>query len=161
MGSYRLPRTSSPLQVAAVCYRRRRTSVEFLLVNTNGGKWTFPKGRVEPHLSHSEAAQSEAVEEAGAIGLIDPSHFQLYVHSKGVFWRPGGVQEYVVKAFLLEVERVVTPHESGRNPTWFTPTEAKKALKSGREVKYANELQLVVDLALEKIRTRRVRVLAE
>jgi 8-oxo-dGTP pyrophosphatase MutT (NUDIX family) len=145
MGFYRLPRTSMPLQVAAVCYRRRGTSIEFLLVNTNGGKWTFPKGRAEPHLSHSEAARSEAVEEAGAIGLIEPNHFQ----------------EYVVKAFLLEVERVVTPHESGRNPTWFTPTEAKRALKGGREVKYANELQLVIDVALEKIRTGKIRVLAE
>ena len=42
MGSPRIAK-SLPLQVAAVCFRRRGTAVEFLLVNTNGGnKWTFP-----------------------------------------------------------------------------------------------------------------------
>jgi hypothetical protein len=34
-----------PLQVAAVCYRRRGDSFEFLLVNNaSGDKSTFPKG---------------------------------------------------------------------------------------------------------------------
>ena len=40
--------------------------VEFLLVNTSSGKWTFPKGRIEPTLSASESAAREAWEEAGA-----------------------------------------------------------------------------------------------
>ena len=57
---------SLPLQVAAVCFRRRGPVVEFLLVNTNGGnKWTFPKGCVDAHLSHSQSAEREAAEEAG------------------------------------------------------------------------------------------------
>ena len=44
MGSLRMAK-SLPLQVAAICYRKRGDAVEFLLVNTNGGnKWTFPKG---------------------------------------------------------------------------------------------------------------------
>ena len=43
------------------------------------------------------------------------------------------------------------PHEMTRNPTWFSPEEAKKILAKGREVKYARELQAVVDRALEKI----------
>ena len=105
MGSARVDK-SLPLQVAAICYRRRGTAVEFLLVNTNGGnKWTFPKGSTEARLSHSQAAEREAAEEAGAIGTIEPRHFHLYLHSKGVFWQPGGVQEFVVKAFLMEVEQ--------------------------------------------------------
>src|SRR5205814_10537639 len=58
---------SLPLQVAAICYRRRGSAIEFLLVNTNGGnKWTFPKGSTDPRLSHSQAAEREAAEEAGA-----------------------------------------------------------------------------------------------
>ena len=44
-----------------------------------------------------------AAEEAGALGTIEPRHFHLYIHSKGVFWQPSGVQEFVVKAFLMEV----------------------------------------------------------
>jgi len=61
------------------------------------------------------------------------------------------VREYVIKAFLLEVERTEEPHEESRNPTWFSPEEARKILAKGREVKYARELQAVVDRALEKI----------
>ena len=69
MGAARIPQHAFPLQVAAVCYRRRGPSVEFLLVNTNGGgKWTFPKGDPEPSLSHSQAAEREAWEEAGVRG---------------------------------------------------------------------------------------------
>ena len=92
MGSARVSK-SLPLQVAAVCFRRQGAAVEFLLVNTNGGnKWTFPKGSTDARLSHSQAAEREAAEEAGAVGTIEPRHFHLYIHSKGVFWQPGGVQ---------------------------------------------------------------------
>ena len=61
VASPRLSRFALPLQVAAVCYRRQGDSIEFLLVNTNGGgKWTFPKGAPEPAMSHSQAAEREA-----------------------------------------------------------------------------------------------------
>src|SRR5580698_5497555 len=143
---------SLPLQVAAICYRRRGTAIEFLLVNTNGGnKWTFPKGSTDPKLSHSQAAEREAAEEAGALGTIELRHFHLYLHSKGVFWQPGGVQEYVVKAFLMEIHRQRQPDEPLRRPTWFGADEARQRLAKGREVKYARELQAVIDRALERI----------
>src|SRR5207249_371768 len=136
MGSPRIAK-SLPLQVAAVCYRRRGSAIEFLLVNTNGGsKWTFPKGSPEARLSHSQAAEREAAEEAGALGTIEPRHFHLYIHSKGVFWQPGGVQEFVIKAFLMEVNQTRRPDEALRQPTWFSPDEAKRRLAKGREVKY-------------------------
>jgi len=136
MGAPRIAK-SLPLQVAAVCYRRRGPSVEFLLVNTNGGnKWTFPKGCTEPRLSHSQAAAREALEEAGAVGVIEPHHFHLYLHSKGVFWQPAGVQP---------------PGETMRNPTWFDAPEARKMLAKGRELKYAAELLAVIDRALDRI----------
>ena len=148
----RVSRFALPLQVAAVCYRRLDSHVEFLLVHTNGGnKWTFPKGAPEPRLSHSRAAEREAKEEAGVIGIIEPRHFHIYVHSKGVFWQAGGVQEYVVKAFLMEVRQTRRPEEDFRNPTWFDAEKARAILAKGREVKYARELQAVVDRALEKI----------
>jgi 8-oxo-dGTP pyrophosphatase MutT (NUDIX family) len=152
MGAARIPQHALPLQVAAVCYRRRGSLLEFLLVNTNGGgKWTFPKGDPETTLSHSQAAEREAWEEAGVRGSIEARHFCLYLHSKGVFWKPPGVREFVIKAFLLEVEVVEEAQEASRNPTWFSTEEAKKILAKGREVKYARELQAVVDRALEKI----------
>lgn len=151
----RSPRTlkpTLPLQVAAICYRRRRAGIEFLLVNTNGGgKWTFPKGDPDPRLSHSQAAAREATEEAGAVGTIENRHFHLYIHSKGVFWKRPGVQEFVIKAFLLEVQEMRGSHEGNRNPTWFPAEEAKKILAKGREVKYGHELQAVIDRACERI----------
>jgi 8-oxo-dGTP pyrophosphatase MutT (NUDIX family) len=151
MGSARISK-SLPLQVAAVCYRRRGAAVEFLLVNTNGGnKWTFPKGSTDAQLSHSQAAEREAAEEAGALGTIEPRHFHLYIHSKGVFWQPGGVQEFVVKAFLMEVHQMRRPDEAMRKPTWFSPEEARRRLAKGREVKYAHELATVIERSLERI----------
>jgi 8-oxo-dGTP pyrophosphatase MutT (NUDIX family) len=152
MGARSLAKFALPLQVAAVCYRRRGASVEFLLVNTNGGsKWTFPKGAPESNMSHSQAAEREAWEEAGAHGHIEPRHFHIYVHSKGVFWKLPGVQEFAIKAFLMEVEHTNEPQEGMRNPTWFLPENAKKILAKGREVKYARELEAVIDRAMIEI----------
>jgi len=152
MGARSLGRFALPLQVAAVCYRRRGVFVEFLLVNTNGGnKWTFPKGAPENNMSHSQAAEKEAWEEAGAHGHFEPRHFHIYTHSKGVFWKSPGVQEFAVKAFLMEVEHAGEPQEGTRNPTWFLPDDAKKTLAKGREVKYARELQAVIDRAMVEI----------
>ncbi len=152
MGSARTTRFALPLQVAAVCYRRVNSHAEFLLVKTNSGsKWTFPKGAPDTRLSHSQAAEREAREEAGAIGLIEPRHFHVYIHSKGVFWQPDGVQEFVVKAFLMDVRQTRRPDEEDRNPTWFDGDQARVILARGREVKYARELQAVVDRALEHL----------
>jgi len=150
LARHQILRSSLPLQVAAVCYRRRGDTVEFLLVNTNGGaKWTFPKGTPEPSRSHSQAAEREAWEEAGVRGHIESQHFHLYLHSKGVFWKPPGVREFVVKAFMMEVDGIESEHEPERNPTWFSPEQARRILAKGREVKYAREMQTLIDRALE------------
>jgi len=159
MGSARTSKFALPLQVAAVCYRKQNSHAEFLLVNTNGGgRWTFPKGAPDTRLSHSQAAEREAREEAGAIGVIEPRHFHVYIHSKGVFWQPGGVQEFVVKAFLMEVRQTRRPREDFRNPTWFDAGEARAIFAKGREVKYAQELQTVIDRALEHLGMARMAV---
>ena len=152
MAAPRILRLALPLQVAAVCYRRRGTAIEFLLVNTNGGnKWTFPKGAPEASHSHSRAAEREAWEEAGVRGHIEPRHFHLYLHSKGVFWKAPGVREFLVKAFLMEVDSLELAHEADRNPTWFSPEEASRILAKGREVKYAREMRSVIERALARL----------
>ncbi len=71
----------------------------------------FPKGLDGSKLSHSQAAEREAAEEAGALGKIEARHFHLYLYSKGVFWQPEGVQEFVVKAFLMEIHHMRRPDE--------------------------------------------------
>src|SRR5262249_27106253 len=62
-------------QVAAVCYQVRRGGIEFLLVRTNSGHWTFPKGSTEPGLTHAQAAALEAFEEAGVHGRMEEASF--------------------------------------------------------------------------------------
>src|SRR5215470_13183079 len=57
--------------VAAVCFRLLSTGVEFLLVRTRRGRWTFPKGGTQAGFSHAQSAALEAFEEAGVHGRIE------------------------------------------------------------------------------------------
>lgn len=154
---------SLPLQVAAICYRRRGDELEFLLVQTLGSrpKWTFPKGAPSRTMPDWEAAAREAREEAGAIGRVEHRHFHHYVHSKRSASRQTYVQEFVVRAFLLEVRRLTSPQEFRRNPAWFGVEEARAALAAGRNAKYTAELLRVVDLALDRLATPATLALSE
>lgn len=140
-----------PAQVAAICYRRRRASIEFLLVNTSAGKWTFPKGRLDPKLSAREAAAREALEEAGAIGTIEAAHFDWYLDTKRTFGEGYSSCEIQIAAYLLEVTSVTAPEEADRNPTWFNPEEAKKRLAERRLPKYSNHLARIIDRAMDMV----------
>ena len=141
-----------PLQVAAVCYRKCGASFEFLLVKTTGGdRWIFPKGATARRLSHRQAAEREALEEAGAVGAIEPQHFHLSLQPKSDSKQRNGIQEFVVKAFLLQVSHTEAPQEENRNPTWFSVDDARSALAVGREPKDAAELRTVIDRAVERL----------
>ena len=140
-----------PPQVAAVCYRANGSSVEFLLVNTSSGKWTFPKGRLEVALSASESAAAEAWEEAGARGAIEGESFGIYVDSKRSPVGSESAREITVAAYLMEVHTAVMPQESGRNPCWFTPQEAKRRLSESRPEKYSETIHKIVDAAIHRI----------
>lgn len=135
------------MQVAAICYRRSEFSVEFLLVNTSAGKWTFPKGRIAPEMSPSQAAQQEALEEAGAMGIVDESCLGHYLDLKRALGHDNRSREILVAAYLLEVESTSMAQEPGRNPTWFTAEEAKQRLSEQRTAKYSSELARMVDVA--------------
>src|SRR5271155_3560339 len=108
-------------QVAAICYRWRGDSIEFLLVRTRGGeRWTFPKGSAEPGLTHAQAAALEAFEEAGVHGRIEEASFVRYrrkrVDGQSRASR-SGEKEVAVNAYLCEVLRLSPPQESKRNRT--------------------------------------------
>ena len=157
-------------QVAAVCYRVITGAIEFLLVRTGSGHWTFPKGGVEPGLSHAQAAALEAFEEAGVHGRMEETSFTRYVRrrsskspsksrrkspgkSPGKNQRSGEVPspEVATSAHLCEVVRLVTPQEADRNPTWFSTDKARKKLTEGRDADFAAELVRVVDRAVARI----------
>jgi 8-oxo-dGTP pyrophosphatase MutT (NUDIX family) len=144
-------------QVAAVCYRKRSNGIEFLLVQTRGGRWTFPKGRTEPGLTHAQAAALEAFEEAGVHGRMEELFFTRYIHRKRGLRNAGagsGEKELTVNAHLCEVTRLDPPQESNRNRTWFSPDQAKQRLREGRTPGYAAELARVVDRAVSRLRLR-------
>src|SRR5271156_5507897 len=123
-------------QVAAVCYRVRNGSIEFLLVRTRGsGRWTFPKGSAEPGLTHAQAAALEAFEEAGVHGRIEEASFARYRRKQGHGeYRASKSDEkaVVVSAYLCEVSRLSPPQESDRDRTWFSVEDARQRLRVGR-----------------------------
>lgn len=134
--------------MAAVCYRVRPNGIQFLLVQTRGGRWTFPKGSVEPGLTHAQSAALEAFEEAGVHGRMEEASFSRYAHRKG---RGSSAAEIMVSAHLCEVSRLEPPPELGRNRTWFSTEKAKERLREGRKPEHGTELVRVVDRAAAKI----------
>jgi 8-oxo-dGTP pyrophosphatase MutT (NUDIX family) len=140
-----------PMQVAAVCYRVSRNSLEFLLVNTSSGKWTFPKGHTDPDLSGSEAAAREAMEEAGVKGTIEESYFDCYLDCKRGCGNESGPREILIAAYLLEVAQTGLPEELYRNPSWFAPLEARQRLAERRERKYGQEMARIVEGAVDLV----------
>lgn len=128
-------------QVAAVCYRVNGRGIEFLLVQTRGGRWTFPKGGAEPGLTLAQAAALEAFEEAGVHGRIEEASFTRYLR-----------RELAVSAYLCEVLRLGPPQESKRNRTWFSAEKAKRRLREGRPSGAGAEFARVVDRAVNRIR---------
>ena len=151
-------RPANAAQVAAVCFRRNGRGPEFLLVRTDNDKWTFPKGNIDPILGARISAALEASEEAGVEGTTSTEPFHSYIACKGVFWKPGGVREFAVLAYLLEVERDRGPVDSFRRPTWCLPADARKLLAEGREHKYRREFDRLIERALEAINETQQRI---
>jgi 8-oxo-dGTP pyrophosphatase MutT (NUDIX family) len=145
--------TGERIHVAAVCYRLKDGEPEFLLVRTRSGRWTFPKGGVDGDATFAEAAAREAYEEAGVKGRIEHEPFHWYFHSKRERFR--SYRSVVpVQAHLCEVERLVSPAEGHRDPTWFKADKARRRLRENRSPELAGEVIRVIDRALVRIRDR-------
>ena len=138
-------------QVAAVCYRIRGNAIEFLLVQTRGGRWIFPKGSAEPGLTHAQAAALEAFEEAGVHGRIEEVSFARYVRRRHADPAERGEVEFTVKTYLCEVLWLDPPQEMDRRPTWFSAEKAMRRLRDDRAPHYGTELVRVVKSAIKRI----------
>ncbi len=159
--------------MAAVCYRIGSQGLEFLLIQTRGGRWIFPKGGVEPGLTQAQSAALEAFEEAGVHGRIEEMPFARYQHGKSsskssskpssrsskdstkvaevADGRVRG-ESVSVTAHLCQVSYLEPPQEANRNPTWFSPGKAKRRLLEDRAAKFGDELAGLVDRAVARIR---------
>jgi len=149
-------------QVAAVCYRIGKRGIEFLLVQTRGGRWIFPKGGVEPGLTPAQSAALEAFEEAGVHGRMEAIPFIRYFRrrepadtktktKKDKRTGAGSEAGSNVVAHLCEVSRLEPPQESNRNPSWFSAEKAKQRLLKDRAPEFGAELVRVVERALSRI----------
>lgn len=138
-------------QVAAVCYRVGDRGIEFLLVQTRGGRWTFPKGGVEPGLTHAQTAALEAFEEAGVHGRMEEPSFARYTRRKRNGRSSLAGNEIAVYAHLCAVSRLSPPQEARRNPSWFSPEKAKRRLQEDRAADDGAEFARVVDRAVDRI----------
>jgi 8-oxo-dGTP pyrophosphatase MutT (NUDIX family) len=139
-------------QVAAVCFRIHDGLLQFLLVQTRrSGRWIFPKGGVEPGLTRSQSAAQEALEEAGVHGSIEEAPFSQYAAYERGSRRTSSDDKSMIAAYLCAVAWLTSPQEANRNPTWFSPEEAKKRLAQYRERRFARELCRVVDRAVMRV----------
>src|SRR6266446_3175041 len=152
----RLRKLRACKQVAAVCYRVRKAEIEFLLVQTRNGRWTFPKGSAEPGLTHAQAAALEAFEEAGVHGRIEEASFARYVRRGRRNARSSALlsaeRDFTVKAFLCEVLRLSPPQESNRNRTWFSVEDTLLSLREERTRGEGAAFSRVVERAVTRIR---------
>jgi len=151
--AFRLRSKGERFHVAAVCYRLLDGELEFLLVRTRNGHWTFPKGAVDQDITNADAAAREAYEEAGVKGWVEPLPFVSYLHCKPKQLRSRR-RVVLVDAHLCEVKRLVTPLEQHRKPTWFSRSNAKRMLREMRTPEYADEVARVIDRAAERILLR-------
>jgi phosphohistidine phosphatase len=107
----------SVAQAAAIPYRidRRSGRAEVLMIRRHdGGKWGIPKGLVDPGLTHPEAAQMEALQEAGVEGPLSEralGHFE-YAKTQGT---------YLVRVYAMKVARVREhwDEQDRRERRWF------------------------------------------
>src|SRR3989454_863604 len=141
-------------QVAAVCYRIRGGGIEFLLVQTRGGRWTFPKGGVDRGLPPAQAAPLEVYEGAGVQGGMEEFSFPRYVRRRGS--GSSSAIEVGVSPHLGEVLRLGPPQEFNRNRTWFSAEKAKRRLREERSPDYGAELARVVDRAVARVQRLRL-----
>jgi phosphohistidine phosphatase len=111
-------------QSGVIAYRRDASRPEVLLITTRKGRWTIPKGVVEPRLGPAQSAAQEAYEEAGVRGRMDDKPLGRFEYAK---W--GGVCR--VEVFLMEVREEVVhwPEEGFRRRAWLGAAAAASRVK--------------------------------
>lgn len=127
-----VPKRDPRTQFAALCYRRRKSEVEVLLVSSlETRRWIIPKGWPEDGLTPAGSAAQEAWEEAGVRGKAHDQCVGIYSYTKTI---DGTLRLPVIAAvFAVEVKGLSTDYpEAGlRKRRWFSP---KKAASRVREI---------------------------
>jgi 8-oxo-dGTP pyrophosphatase MutT (NUDIX family) len=124
-------RLASRLQYAALPFRSRAdASVQVMLVTSRDtGRWVIPKGwPIAGEAPHVSAAR-EAIEEAGAVGIVGRDSIGTYSYEKRL--ASGAIVICEVQVFSLKVERQQEdwPEKEEREFQWFSPAEAANVVQ--------------------------------
>ena len=134
-------------QAGVIPFRRQSGETRFCLITTSGGgKWTLPKGIVDPGDTVRGAALREALEEAGLHGtLVGPR--------VGTFQQTKWGTEYTVEMYLMDVSQV--------DETWDEQDVRQRRWCSGDAALVLLKGHPVVELfhtAIERLRGKEPRV---
>ncbi|MGB5559214.1 MAG: NUDIX hydrolase [Paracoccaceae bacterium] len=114
------------LQVAALCYRRRKSGKEVLLITSRDtGRWILPKGWPIDGLDEAGSALQEAWEEAGVRdGRIANAPIGTFDYQKR--FNGGAEATCRTQVFPIEVEELARdfPERQERKRKWVTPGKA-------------------------------------
>ncbi|MEJ1991621.1 MAG: NUDIX hydrolase [Maritimibacter sp.] len=116
------------VQVAALCYRKKKGRKEVLLITTRGtGRWMLPKGWPMDGKTGAEAARIEAWEEAGVrSGTVSRRPVGVFDYMKN--HDDGLVEPCTATVYPIKVDKVLKDYpESGeRKRKWVGIEKAAK-----------------------------------
>jgi 8-oxo-dGTP pyrophosphatase MutT (NUDIX family) len=117
-------KTDLRTQFAALCYRIKNEKVQFCLVTSRRScRWIVPKGWPMNGQTPMDAAATEAFEEAGVRGKIEPRPIGVFsyykVHSKNEL-------PCIAVVYPLKVKKVLRtwPEHKERNRKWLSRKKA-------------------------------------
>lgn len=96
-----------------------------------------------------QAAQREALEEAGVRGGIETEPFTVFPHEQRA--SDGRPMQLRVAAYLLRVESESDTAESRREPTWFSPDQTREKLAEKRGLRFQQAYRQVIDEACQRL----------
>jgi 8-oxo-dGTP pyrophosphatase MutT (NUDIX family) len=114
-------------QFSALPFRVVAGKLEFLLITSRGtGRWIIPKGWPMADITPSDAAATEAYEEAGVEGKMYKTCIGLYSYMKQMDDRPN--LPCVAMVFPLKVKKMLKeyPEVDQRRRKWFSQSKAAK-----------------------------------
>jgi 8-oxo-dGTP pyrophosphatase MutT (NUDIX family) len=90
-----------------------------LVTSRSRRRWVIPKGWIDPGHTPSQAAVTEAWEEAGLVGTLHPEPVGSYQYGKDG-------REHHVTVYVLRVieEKTTWPERELRTRVWLSPAEA-------------------------------------
>lgn len=113
-------------QFAALCFREVKEKTQILLITSRGtGRWIIPRGWPMDNKTPSEAALTEAWEEAGVKGKALEATLGLYSYTRTISGEeiPCVAMVYPVKVKSIEDDY---PEAGQRDRKWLSPQKAAK-----------------------------------